>query len=195
MKSILLEGTIEQAPCETCKGFTAATYAYGPVELEPGFIVEDVMRATCNHCGNVVATAPQSSHRFRKEIDDRKNRRTTFRISQELRDFISLNLSAVGADPTHDELYFRALLVACKNREEEIGKRLISLEDQVLACPNRVTANLSLSPHLEKILTKLQAACEVKSTSELMRRLLVLADGELESATVEELKCLAYAYA
>ena len=195
MKSILLEGTVEQAPCETCKAFTAATYAYGPVEIEPGFVVEDVMRATCNRCGNVVATAPQYSHRFRKEFDDRKNRRTTFRISQELSDFISLNLSAVGADTTHDELYFRALLVACKNREEEIGKRLISLDDKILSCPNRVTVNLSLSPHLEQILTKLQTACEIKSTSELMRRLLVLADGELESATLEELESLTYAYA
>jgi hypothetical protein len=98
-------------------------------------------------------------------------------------------------DITHVELYFRALLVACKNREKKIGKKLCSVEDRVLSCPNRVTVNLSLSPHLGQILDRLRTSSGIDNISEIMRRLLVLSDGDLEQATLEELRSLAYAYA
>ena len=95
MKSIVTEGTVELTPCEQCQKLVPATYSYGPVEHE-GLIVEDVMRAVCNQCGDIVATTPQSAHRFREAIQNRNAKRTTVRIPQELQDFICLNLSAAG---------------------------------------------------------------------------------------------------
>lgn len=194
MKSIVTEGTVEKAPCEHCHRFVAATYAYGPVEMD-GLVVDDVMRATCNDCGAVVATTPQSAHRFKTAFEDRRQKRTTLRIPQELQDFIALSLSAVGADITHSELFFRALLLACRDKEEAIGKELREVQSAVLTRPNRVTVNLTLGSHLRGVLDKLQNASGFQGTGETIRRLLVLADGTLESAVQAESARLAYAYA
>lgn len=194
MKSIVTEGTVEKAPCEVCKRFVQATYTYGPVEID-GIVVEDVMRATCNDCGAVAAITPQSAHRFKTAFEDRRLRRTTIRIPQELQDFISLNLSAVGADITHVELYFRALLLACRGREDQIGKDLRSVQSPVLARPNRVTVNLTLGSHLLHVLENLQSSSQIHGAGEIIRRLLVLADGPLESLVQKESERLAYAYA
>lgn len=195
MKTIVLEGTVERAPCEQCGCFVDATYSYGPVELEPGLVVNDVMRGTCNRCGRVIATAPQSAHRFKAALEKKQHRRTTIRIPHELQDFISQNLSTAGADSGHAELYFRALLLACRGREIEIGRKLMEVEDAVLRRPRPETVNLNLTPNLAGVLSLLEQASQLKNTSELLRRLLVLADGELAHVTQEECVRLASAYA
>lgn len=195
MKTIVLEGTVERVACEHCGRFVSATYAYGPVELEPGLVVEDVMRATCDQCNRVIATAPQSAHRFKAALEQKKHRRTSLRIPHELQDFVGQNLSAVGADSTHVELYFRALLLACYGHEHEIGLKLRHLEDPVLNRPCRDTVNLNLNGNLIEVLESLARASEITNTSELLRRLLVLADGELAGAAQKECARLALAYA
>lgn len=195
MKTILVNGTVEKAPCDCCGSFVEATYNYGPVQLDAGLVVEDVMRATCNQCGAVVATAPQSAHRFKAALEDRTQRRTTVRIPQELHDFISLTLSAAGADVTHAELYFRALLLACRQRESDIGAKLATVHDAVLQQPYRVTVNLTLGHHLAEVLERLRQASGLTNVSELLRRLVVLADGELAETAEQECVRLAYAYA
>lgn len=195
MKSIVLEGHHIQGPCQKCRAFVDATFSYGPVELEPGLIVEDVMRATCDKCGQVVATTPQSAHRFKAALDDKKQRRTTLRLPQELQDFICLNLSSVGADVTHAELYFRALLLACRQREEEVGKLLRKVSDPVLDRPYRATVNLTLGHHLADVLDRLQQVSGIANISEIFRKLLVLADGKLAEAVEQECTRLAFAYA
>lgn len=194
MKSIVTEGTVEKAPCEKCRRFVTATYGYGPVEMD-GLVVDDVMRATCDECGSVVATAPQSAHRFKTAFEERRQKRTTVRMPQEVLDFVSLQLSQVGADLTHVELYFRALLLACRGQEKSIGAELSLLRDPVLDRPNRVTVNLNLGSHLLNTLELLQQASGLKATAEILRRLLVMADGSLESKVRPEIDRLACAYA
>lgn len=194
MKSIVTEGTVEKAPCEKCRRFVTATYSYGPVEME-GIVVEDVMRATCDECGSVVATTPQSAHRFKTAFEERRQKRTTVRMPQELLDFVSLQLSQVGADLTHVELYFRGLLLACRGREKPIGAELSKLNDPILNRPNRITVNLNLGSHLLTTLEHLQKASGIRATAEILRRLLVLADGSLESKVQPEVERLACAYA
>lgn len=194
MKSIVAEGTIERVACEKCQRFVPATYSYGPVELD-GLVVEDVMRAVCNECGAVVATTPQSAHRFKTAFEERRQKRTTVRLPQELLDFVSLQLSLVGADITHVELYFRALLLACRGQERQIGGELSQLSDLVLERPNRVTVNLNLGSHLLTALELLQQASGIQGTAEILRRLLVMADGSLEAKVQPELERLACAYA
>jgi len=194
MKSILLEGTVEKAPCEHCQRFVDVTYSYGTVEVD-GLVVEDVMRGVCTVCGAVVSLAPQSAHRFKSALEDRKQKRTTLRISQELHDFISLSLSSVGADSTHVELYFRALLLACRGQEPGIGQALAALQSPVLKRPSSVTVNLTLGSHLQDVLERLQAASGISGIGELIRRLIVLADDVLEEAVHQECERLAHAYA
>ena len=194
MKSIVTEGTVERTPCEQCQKLVPATYSYGPVEHE-GLIVEDVMRAVCNQCGDIVATTPQSAHRFREAIQNRNAKRTTVRIPQELQDFICLNLSAAGADTSHTELYLKALLLACHSREAELGPVIAAANSPVLQRPNKVTVNLTLGPQLLNTLTRLATESQIPNTSEILRRLLVLADGPLESNVNQEFQRLAYAYA
>lgn len=194
MKSIVTEGTVEKAPCEKCRRFVTATYGYGPVEMD-GLVVDDVMRATCNECGSVVATAPQSAHRFKAAFEERRQKRTTVRMPQEVLDFVSLQLSQVGADFTHVELYFRALLLACRGHEKSIGAELALLRDPILDRPNRVTVNLNLGSHLLDTLELLHQASGIQATAEILRRLLVMADGSLESKVYPEIERLACAYA
>lgn len=194
MKSIITEGTVEKASCEHCQRFVEATYSYGAVEVD-GLVVEDVMRGVCNLCGAVVSLAPQSAHRFKKALEDRRQKRTTLRMPQELHDFISLSLSSVGADSTHTELYFRALLLACRGQEDKVGKAVATLCSSVLNRPNSVTVNLTLGSHLLEVLERLQAASGISGVGELIRRLVVLADGSLEKAVSRECERLAHAYA
>ena len=68
MKSIVIEGQLTEAPCETCERFTEARFSYGPIELEDGLVVENVMRAACETCGAVVSLAQQSSPLLRQAL-------------------------------------------------------------------------------------------------------------------------------
>lgn len=122
MKSIVLEGQVSEAPCERCQRFVPARFAYGPVELDGGLVVESVMRATCDECGAVLALAPQSAYLLRRALLQQKKRRTTVRLPQELADFIALKLSLVGMRPSKVDLFFRALLLAARGHEKKLGK-------------------------------------------------------------------------
>jgi len=195
MKSIIMEGTVEKAPCEHCQALIEATFAYGPLKLENEIVVDDVMRATCNRCSSVVALAPQSAHRLGAAIRNQPRKRTTLRISRELEDYVALRLSQNGADGSHFELFFRALLVACKGREEVIGLQLQQVKDSVLQSSLSVIANMTLTPNLQEVLERLQTTSGIQ-TSDLIRRLIVLSEDSKSGVDVtSELRTLTYAYA
>lgn len=196
MKSIVLPGQVTKAICETCKKRVTATFSYGEFRFDDGLVVEDVMRAVCDECGEPVAIAGQSSHRLRTTLDDQKHKRTTLRLPQELEDFIALELSRVGAHPGHEELYFRALLLACHRQEKKIGALLKRAKDPVLSRPHTASVTLRLSPKLLQVLESLRTHSGIQNLSELLRRLLVLADTEGLSPSVQaETARLAIAYA
>jgi Arc/MetJ-type ribon-helix-helix transcriptional regulator len=178
MKSIVLEGDLTEAPCESCQRFTQAQFAYGPVELEDGLVVENVMRATCETCGSVVSLAQQSSYLLRQALYRHKRRRTTVRLPQELADFIALKLSLVGMRPSKVDLFFRALLLAARGQERGLGQALSKIEDPVLSQRLGVTVNLSLRPIAQDVIDLLVQHSGLRNSSEVLRRLLVLADAE-----------------
>lgn len=189
MKSIILEGTVEEAPCESCGRFVDATYAYGQVEVEAGLFADNVMRATCNCCGAVTAIAGQSAHRLRKAIDEKGAKKTTLRLPQELLDFVNFRLSLAGATSSQDGLFFQALLLACRNQENSLGKLLAQVSDLVLSRPYREMVHLTLSPQLAQILENLKVASGLANGSEILRRLVVLADTDvLEMKAAEKLE-------
>lgn len=191
MKSIVLEGDFTEAPCEVCQGFTQAQFAYGPIEMENGATVENVMRATCQTCGSVVSLAQQSSYLLRQALSRHKRRRTTVQLPQELADFIALKLSLVGMRPSKVDLFFRDLLLAARGQEHVLGQALSKVEDPSLSQRLGVTVNLSLRPIAQAVVVQLLQHSGLRNASEVLRRLLVLADAEgLEFGPNDTAACL-----
>ena len=125
-----------------------------------------------------MSLAPQSSYLLRQAIARHRRRRTTVRLPQELADFIALKLSLVGMRPSKVDLFFRALLLAARGHELVLGQALPRVEDPVLAQRLGVTVNLSLRPIAQGVLDQLLAQSGLRNASEVLRRLLVLADAE-----------------
>jgi hypothetical protein len=118
------------------------------------------------------------------------------RISRELEDYVALKLSQNGADASHLELFFRALLVACKGREELLSSEIQQVNDAVLQKNLSVIANITLTPTLHAVLERLQAASGITQVSEVIRRLVVLSDDPKSGVNITpELKTLTSAYA
>ncbi len=193
MKSIVTQGAIDVAPCRRCRRAVKVYYSYGSVERN-GHTVKDVMRAICILCGEVVTTSPQSAHRFMPVAPSPKSKRITIRIPLELQDFISINLISAGAEVSNTGLYLTALLLACHNQEQELGPLLASAESPVLARPNKVAVSLYLGPQLLNTVANLARESQISNISEVLRRLLVLADGPLDRNVSQELQRLANAY-
>lgn len=177
MKSITCPGEKELAACETCQKFTQATWDYGSVTFEE-LVVEQIMRATCDTCGSIVGTAHQSSYLFKKALRQQRQHRTTIRLPQELRDYLSLQLDRAGASVFQPEIFLRALLAACRGCEEIVGKALQAIEDPVLLRPCSEVLTLTLRTPLKNTLTQLHEHSGIAGVSELLRRLLVLSDME-----------------
>jgi len=171
MQTIFLPGKSVKASCERCGHFVNATYAYGAVEFD-GMIVEDVMRATCDTCGDIVGTAGQSAYLFRQASDNRSSKRTSVRVPRELMDFVATRLSIVGLKPDLD-LYLRAAILVCRGQESSVGNALVALENPVLHRPCSLSINVTFNPGLESVLEKLRKASAIQGVSELARRLIV----------------------
>jgi ferredoxin len=62
-------GDKSKAGCETCKAVVPTTFGIHDVKLEAsGAIVEQIMAASCDQCGEVVAIPPQSTPAVRAVI-------------------------------------------------------------------------------------------------------------------------------
>lgn len=175
MKSIILSGQKRKAYCERCGAFTQATYAYGPFAFDSGVVAENIMRATCDCCGDVVAVAHQSVPLL-KEALETPVIRTTMRLPQELVDFMSLQLNRAGARTNQYDLFLRALLLACHGKEDKIGQLLASVKDPVLDQPHTSTLSLTFNSNLNRIISHLAEKSAISNVSELLRRLIVMAE-------------------
>ncbi|MHB2019971.1 MAG: ribbon-helix-helix protein, CopG family [Candidatus Xenobia bacterium] len=191
MKSIVLPGQKTKASCDTCKAFRQATWGLHSHTLEDGTEVENVMQAQCDTCGSLIAIAGQAVHRIKGAIKDREKHRTSVRLPQELLDFMGARLNAAGADPTDFDMFLRALFVAAHEAEKRLFEKLPRVEDLVLERPATALINITVSPQVADLLKRFRAATG-QSTSEVLRRLLVLADGDLAAAVDEHLKREAY---
>lgn len=175
MKSIVHTGQTTKVYCEACEKFVEATYSYGTFRFSNGVVADNVMRAVCDSCGEVVAVAHQSALVLKEALED-NGQRTTMRLPQELLDYISLQLDQLGAKPTHYDLFLRAILLACHKKEKLIGPKLSGVEDAVLRQPYGATLSLLLTPNLLKIIQALVKASGITNNSELLRRLIVLTE-------------------
>lgn len=175
-----------RAICATCHDEVAATYGYGTVPLQDGTPVEGVMRALCDRCGSLVATAPQSTPLVRAAMEMRDGRRqkerkerTTVRIPRVLADFARWELFELKApDPERFELLLKAFVMslshATARRRAQTLEMLTDLDDPALEQPCDYLVSLNLSEGLWKYLEDVQKAASLTNTSELVRRILVL---------------------
>lgn len=66
MRKLFQPGKRVKIPRDNCGTVVEATYGYGPVPYRET-VVHGVMRATCDTCGQIVATAQQSAPVFRSD--------------------------------------------------------------------------------------------------------------------------------
>lgn len=175
VKSIILSGQKRKAYCERCGTFNQATYAYGPFKFDNGVVAENIMRATCDSCGDILLMAHQSVPLIKEALETPVTR-TTMRLPQELVDFMSLQLNRAGARTNQYDLFLRALLLACHGKEDKMGNLLASVIDPVLEQPHTATLSLTFSSNLNRIITQMAESSGISNVSELLRRLIVLAE-------------------
>lgn len=176
MKSIILAGQATKAYCETCDKFMAGTYSYGPFLFDNGVTAENVMRAECDVCHSVIAVAPQSAPLLKEALATPRAIRSTMRLPQELLDYMGIQLTRFGTRATDYDLFLRALLMACRSREDEIGHQLPAVEDPILKQPFSATLSLFLSARLGDVITALSKASQLSNTSDVLRRLIVMTE-------------------
>jgi hypothetical protein len=181
MRKIFYPGERGKAPCETCGRLVPATYGYGVVPLEDGTPVEEVMRATCDICGAVVATTPQSAPQFRAALEARDKKRaqqTNVRIQRVLADISRLELTDNQTDPDRFDLLVKAFAMsvygAPERRWREAVAKLREAMDPAFDYKAEVQVPLYLNAALRAVLEKLQRDAGLSSLSELIRRVLVV---------------------
>jgi hypothetical protein len=181
MKHIVYPGDKLKAICEKCHQMVSATYDYGTVDLQDGTSVADVMRATCDNCGLVVATAAQSASRLRTAIEARNKKRTqqtTVRMSRVLADIARQALFTHNAAPEHFELLLTAFVLSIlesrqNKRRSELLDKLRNAKDRALEVQDCQVA-LYLNERLRGLLEGLQKEAGLSNFSELVRRILLI---------------------
>jgi len=58
---VVKPGDTTKVACESCQKLTYAVFNYGTFTLDDGTVVENVMQAACEVCGQVAAIAHQSA--------------------------------------------------------------------------------------------------------------------------------------
>jgi len=171
-------GTRIQAWCDYCEQMVAATFAYGQAPVGGGHIVDDVLRATCDQCGRVVALAPEASpaiaEALKKPATGRS--RTTVRISKELREVVGAKLVEIGASAKDFDLVINAFVThfSCDARDKRaLLDHLMHLEVPTLGQVADSTITLRLKPKAWQVLEDVEDTADLH-TSELIRRILYL---------------------
>lgn len=186
MKSVYMPGHKIEAPCEQCSAFVPATYCYDNLTLDDGTVVADVMLARCDVCHGILAVAQQSAHAIKAARDAREaagRKRTTFRIPRPLYDYAANETSKVGATKEPVSLLLKAFLATLTDNQarlQRVSQRLHELDDPILAQPCDVSIALYLSDSLLALVRQLRQQAQLRSTSEVLRRVLVMAEGDRE---------------
>ncbi|HEY3999681.1 MAG TPA: hypothetical protein VGO93_12485, partial [Candidatus Xenobia bacterium] len=177
-------GHREKAICPTCtpkiEAMVDITYRYAPLSLDDGTEADNVLQGYCETCGNSVLVAAQSSYRTARAIEDRHAKRTRIRLSLELTDYIATQLGLAGLGHSESDEYFRALFQSIAGREEQWARVLAASKSPLLALPLTESEHLTLSGRMQELLQKLESLTGLESASELVRRMIILADANKE---------------
>ena len=186
MKRVFYPGKKVKAPCEACGTTGSATYGYGTVNLADGTPVENIMRAICDNCGHVVATAQQSAPIFRAALEARSQSRThqtSVRIPLVLADFARQTLfEGHAADVERFDLLVKAFAMSLTGtsarRWQAAVENLRTVQDPALDMPCDYQVSLYLNERLRELLERLQREAGLANLSELIRRILVVMDSD-----------------
>jgi len=154
-------------------------------------VVEDILRGICDRCGAVVVLPQQSVPKI-KEARARARKRTTVRIQKSLRDFIQSRLYEAGAPVQHYELAIKVVLATVlddKPKMKGLIKKLKTLHDPVLEDPLESSVSIYLTESLQERLQDLLRRTGIAKRSELIRRLVVVTEGDKD--VLRELKKVA----
>lgn len=171
-------GTRIQAWCDYCERMVDATFAYGSAPVGGGRVVEDVLRATCDSCGRVVALAPEASpaiaEAMKKPATGRS--RTTVRISKELRDAVGAQLVEIGARARDFDLVINAFVThfTCDAKDKRaLLEHLTQMDAPARGHTADTSITLRLKPKAWQVLEDVEDTANLH-TSELIRRILYL---------------------
>ena len=188
MRHVLKPGDTTRGGCESCKAMVFGTYNYGQIKLTDGTVVENVMRALCDDCGEIIAVAHQSAPAIkaaRAQRDLTKARsRTTVRVPRPLADFAASQLLDRGANPDRLDLMlktFVSMALDGPTRRTDLVNAICSASDPVLELRPEVTLHLDLSNSLRALLKELQAQSGLRNLSDFVRRMLVVMDADAQT--------------
>lgn len=181
MNGIILPGEKTEAECECCGQFVAATYDYGKLALQSGLVVDKVMRAVCDVCGEVLEVAHQSVHRI-SEAKRKSYVKKNFRLPQPLKDYAEVKaLELTGESRGAVEFLVRAGLRASQRSSRShkaLLARLSNLQDPILSLPGDSPETILLPQDLSREIANLQKELHGVSQSDIFRRLLVASEQE-----------------
>ena len=188
MKHVFKPGDTVRGGCEKCRVLVSATYDYGRIKLDDGTLVENVMRANCDDCGETIAIAHQSAPAIKaaraRRDQDKARQRTTIRLPRPLADFAASQLLDRGANPERLDLVLKTFISMAldqPSRRIALVSALRSVSDPVLDLRPEVTMHLDLSLPLWSILKELQSQAGLRNLSDFVRRMLVVMDEDAET--------------
>lgn len=174
----LEEGLVTENWCYYCEGFRNAVWGTGTIPVDGADPVENVLRATCEVCGTVIALSPQATPRLREALASRRKRfRTTIRVQKDLATAVAAALSRTGVEPGDFDLLIRGfviyLLASPRNWKSAIPL-LREVDDSVLARPVDTSITFSLPPRVWNLLEELGDDTGIQNISDMVRRILVV---------------------
>ena len=187
---IRIPGENTKVACEKCQSFQPGTWRYGPLTMNDGTVIEQVMLAYCDVCQEACSMATQSAWKLKEAREAQSNPRTSVMVSLPLLDLAAGKVSAIGGEPKRGpELLTTAILRRLSKEPATVptfAQQLQKIDSPLLRNSSK-RMNLSLTPAYSEILTKLKQATSLNQ-SEIIRRALIAS--ESDPAFLEELKTM-----
>jgi hypothetical protein len=185
---IRVPGEKTKVACEKCQAFQSGTWKYGPLTMDDGTIIEQVMIAYCDVCQEPCSMATQSAWKLKEAREAKSHPRTSVMVSLPLLDLAAGKVSEVGGEPKRGpELLTKAILrrLSKKPKSVPIFAKYLKTIDSPLLQNSSKRMNLSLTPAFSQVLGQLKKATSLNQ-SEVIRRALIAS--ESDPAFSKELK-------
>ena len=169
--------------CYFCDAMRSGTYNIGPYPLDSGETVEGVMRATCDVCGKVIAMAHESVPLLKAALTKSsaprlKMERSTVRIPEALEVCSSRLLARLGVARGRFDLLVKTFMLSYLNGSDKEKSSFRSIlrfpHGNILSAPQTVKFHMNFTDDLWEQIEQLRMDTGIESTSEIIRRMLVV---------------------
>lgn len=173
--NIKMPGDKTESACETCQRFAEATWQYGPLRLKNGTIVDKVMQAFCDTCGESLLVAQQSVYKIKEAREREQKIRTSVNLTAPLKDLVYSLVFQKGAEPERGpELILKVFLTDLlrdPDRISDIVDELRSVDKRLLRGRKDQKVDVSFPSDMFSTLDTLAQKTGFRR-SEVMRRAL-----------------------